>query len=287
MANTLSTKTWRDKYRQATLDELLRRALIAESICEVDRSDSKTIQNPYGTQPTATVQELAGTYSPDTFTTHDDALSVDYEVIVSEHIYDFEDIMSNFNLFQSRTREQIFSVAEAIDKFVLNSLVDEAGESYSTPADGFDTTDNVPVIFSNLLEKVAGYADVYKGLFLVIESSDLAGIIQKQVASGFSFADSALKNGFLTSYMGVDIYITRPSTFVTDEIGGVAFTNSGHRVFGVKRVATYASPRGIRFEEKAVSGKTGMEVVTFGYIGFKLWKTKEDLVVDITVTASS
>jgi hypothetical protein len=63
----------------------------------------------------------------------------------------------------------------------------------------------------------------------------------------------------------------------------VTVTNAGHRVFGVKNVATYASPRGIKVEEKGVSGKTGKEVVVYGYCGFKLWTTKASLVVDITL----
>jgi hypothetical protein len=233
---------------------------------------------------------LAGTYSVGTFTTHEDTLTVSYEVIVAEHIYDFESVLSNFDLFANRTEEQAFAVAAKIDKFVLNELVENAGETYSTPAGGFDTTDNIPIIFGNLLAKVAGYADAYKGLFLVLESSDLPGLIQKQVASGFSFADAALKNGFITSYMGVDIYVTRPDTFidgVMDSVSALTFTNDGHRVFGVKKVATYAAPRGIQFEEKQVSGKTGMEIATYGYVGFKLWTVKEDLIVDITITPAS
>jgi hypothetical protein len=290
MANTITEKVWRDKYRQATLDQILRRALIAEDICEVDRDTAKTIQNPYGDGATAVIQPLAGTYSVDTFATHEDTLTVNYEVIVAEHIYDFESVLSNFDLFANRTEEQAFAVAEKIDKFVLNELVDNAGESYPTPAGGFADPNNIPKIFGDLLAKVAGYADAYKGLFLVLESTDLSGLIQKQVASGFSFADTALKNGFITSYMGVDIYVTRPGTFmdgVMDSVSALTFTNEDHRVFGVKKVATYAAPRGIQFEEKQVSGKTGMEVVTYGYVGFKLWTVKEDLIVDITITPAS
>lgn len=288
MANTISDKTWRDKYRLAALDQILRRNLIAEAICEVDRSDAKRIDCPYGDQSTAVIQELKGTYNPVTFETHDDYLQVNHEVIASEHIYDFESVFSNFDLFSSRFNEQAFAVAEKIDKMVLNELTDEAGESYSTPAGGF-TSDNTPVIFSNLISKVAGYADAYKGLFIVLENTDIPGIIQKQINSGFSYADMALKNGFLTSYMGVDIYVTRTGTFVSDTIdedSGLTYTNSGHRVFGVKKVATYASARGVRFEEKPVSGKTGLEVTTIAYVGFKLWEVKKNLIVDITITAS-
>ncbi|MBP8708107.1 MAG: hypothetical protein KBH94_05255 [Caldisericia bacterium] len=289
MANTISDKTWRDKYRLAALDQILRRNLIAEAICEVDRSDAKRIDCPYGSQSTAVLQELKGTYTPATFETRDDWLEVNHEVIASEHIYDFESVFSNFDLFSSRFNEQAFAVAEKIDKMVLNELTDEAGESYPTPAGGF-TSENTPVIFSNLISKVAGYADAYKGLFIVLENTDIPGIIQKQINSGFSYADMALKNGFLTSYMGVDIYVTRTGTFVSDTIdedSGLTYTNSGHRVFGVKKVATYASARGVRFEEKPVSGKTGLEVTTIAYVGFKLWEVKKNLIVDITITASA
>lgn len=286
MANTLSTKTLRDKYRQASLDKLLRRALIAEAICEVDRSDAKTIQNPYGSQPTVTVQALAGTYSVSTFTTTDDTLTVTYEVIVAEHIFDFERVLSRFDLFADRTDEQNFAVAAAIDKYVLNTLVANAGESYTAPAGGFGTAANLPTIVSNLLAKVAGYSDMYKGTYLVLESIDLPGVIAQMAGSGFSFADSALRNGFIQSYMGVDLYVTRPQTFFTGTLGDV-FSNQGKRLFGVKKTCTFASPRGIRFEEKMVTQKTGVEVVTFGYIGAKVWAAKQNLTVAITNNGSS
>jgi hypothetical protein len=87
--------------------------------------------------------------------------------------------------------------------------------------------------------------------------------------------------------MGIDIYVTRPGTFidgVMDSVSALTFTNADHRVFGVKKVATYAAPRGITFEEKQVSGKTGVELVTYGYVGFKLWTVKANLIVDITIT---
>lgn len=290
MANTIASKVWRDKYRQATLDTILRRALIAEEICDVDRDEVKRIDSPYSGAATAVIQPLSGTYTISNFTTHDDYLTVDYEVIVAEHIYDFERILSRFDLFATRVEEQAFAIKDKIDKFVLNELVDNAGASYTTPPGGFSRPENIPVIFSELLAKVAGYADAYKGLFLVLENTDLPGLIQRQVVSGFSFADTVLKNGYVTSYMGIDIYVTRQGTFfdgTLDNVSALTFTNEGHRVFGVKKVATYAAPRGVHFEEKQVSGKTGVEVVTWGYVGFKLWTPKANLIVDITLAEES
>lgn len=267
----------------ATLEQALRARLVAEKVCMVDRSDAKNIQSPYGSQPTAVVQALVGTYTVADFTTTDDTLSVLNEVIVSEHVKDFEDVLSNFDLFASRTDEAAYQVANKIDRFVLNNLCEDGTGTYTTPVGGFTTAANINTIMSNLISQVSGYDDVYKGLFLVIENTDMVGFIQAQATNGFNYADAALKNGFIGNYMGVDIYVTRTGTFASETLGTTTYTNSGHRVFGVKNVATYASPRGVRFEEKAVTLKTGMELVTWGYVGFKLWTPKAGLIIDITL----
>ena len=285
IVNTLSTKSKRDKYRLSKLDHTLRSALVAEAICVVDRTDSYTIQSPYGSTPTAEISTLTGTYTPAAYTITDDALTVNAEVKVGEHIFGFENIITKFDLFSSRIDQHNYSLALKIDQFVLNNLCEDAGESYSTPSGGFTTASNVNTIFANLISKVAGYRDAYQDLFLVVENTDLPGLALAQVSSGFNFSDAALKNGFLTNHMGVDIYVVRSGTFSNDTQAGITWTNSGHRVFGVKNVATYAAPRGLQFEEKGVSGKTGTEIVTYGLIGFKLWTVNANLVVDITLTA--
>jgi len=283
MANTIADRVYRDKYRSAMLEKILRNNLTAEAICEVDRSDNKRIQNPYGSAPSASVQEISGHYITDDFTTTDDTLTVTDEVIVSEHIMDFEEVLTHFNMFSSRTEEMVYAVANRIDRFVLNNLCEDSTGTYTTPVGGFTDPVNIIEILSNLLSKVAGYSDVYKGLFLVLENTDITGFAESQAKSGFSFADGALKNGFYDSQMGIDIYVVRTGTFADETLGTTTYTNDDHRVFGVKNVSTYASPRGIRWEEKSVSGKTGKEIVVWGYIGFKLWATKTDLVVDITL----
>lgn len=269
------------------MQQVLRKALVAEKICEVDRSNSFYIHNPYSGQPTAQVVAIDGSYSITAWTTTEDTLSITDEVNYGEHIYDFERLLANFDLFATRTDEQAYAVATALDKYVLNNLCEAGNQSYSTPAGGFTTAANINVIMSNLISKVAGYADMYKGLFLVIENTDVPGFIQAQASNGFSFADAALNNGWMGNYMGVDVHVVRTGTFddqaATTVSGSTTWTNSSHRVFGVKGVSTYAQPGGLRFEEKGVTLKTGVEFVTYGYVGFKLWAQKTDLVVDITI----
>lgn len=287
MANTISTKTYRDKYRLGKIDEALRTALVAEKICNVDRSDVRYIESPYAADPTTVVQALVGTYTPANFTTTNDTLTVSDEFIVSEHIMDFESSLSKFDLFDSRMDAMAASVATAIDKYVLNNLLETGTGTYTTPVGGFTSAANINVIMSNLISKVAGFSDVYKGMYLVIENTDIPGFIQAQATNGFSFADAALNNGFMSSYMGVDVYVVRSGVFddeaASTTSGSTTWTNDGHRVFGVKNCATYAAPRGVQFEEKGVSGKTGKEVVCYGYIGFKNWAQKISLTVDITL----
>jgi hypothetical protein len=285
--NTIGTESWRLKFRKATLETALRNGLVAEAICEVDRSDSKYIRSPYQTAPSTVVQPLAGTYAAAAYTITNDTLTVSDEFIVAEQVYDFEDTLNNFDLFAARTEDMTYSVMAAIDKYVLNVVLEAGTGTYTTPVGGFTTAANINVIMSNLISKVAGYSEMYKGLFLVIENTDVPGFIQAQATNGFSFADAALNNGLMTKYMGVDIYVVRTGTFeddaTTTDSGSQTWSNSGHRMFGVKNVATYCAPRGVRFEEKAVSGLTGKEVVVYGYIGAKLWVPKAALIVDITL----
>ena len=287
MANTLSTKTLRDKYRAAQVQQALRNALVAEKVCIVDRSDLKTISSPYLTAMTSTVQAVAGTYSPAAFTTTDDTLTVADEVIVPTHIFNFEEVTSNFDLFFTATQGMTNSMVTAIDKFVVNELASGATGSYTTPAGGFTTTSNVVTILSNIISKVSGYADAMNGMYVIVENTDLTGIIPAQAGVGFSYSDAALNNGFVTSMLGVDIYVVRSGTFVnatqTSASGSKTWTNSGCRVGGVKQVATYASPRGLTFDEKGVTGKTGKEVVGVGYIGFKQWTPTAGLTIKITL----
>jgi hypothetical protein len=283
--NTQSTYGERDKYFQSQYQIVLRNSLVAEKICKVDSSDSKRIQNPYGGQPTATIQAVAGTYSVSAWTITDDALTVTDEVIYSEHVFAHEEFFAVFDIAQSRIDNMMYAVAFGIDKFVLNNLCEDATGTYTTPAGGFTTSSNVNEIMANLQSKVAGYqnVNVTSGTFLVIENTDLVGFAMAGATNGFSTADSVIRNGFMNSWMGTDIYVVRSGTFVSATLGTTTVTNSGHRVFGVKNSGLYASPRGMQYEEKGVTGKTGKEIVVFGLVGFKLWSQTAGLVVDITL----
>ena len=284
MANTISNRVYRDKYRSNTISTLLRGAMVTEAITVVDRSDNKRIQSPYGSTPTVVVQALAGTYTPADFTTTDENLDVTDEFIVSEHIKDFEELLSNFNLFASRTEQMAFNVAKKIDEFVLNNLCEDGTGTYTTPAGGFTTAANVNVIFSNIVSQLSGYAEGYWGnMYVVLENTDMVGVIQAGATNGFNNSDQVLANGKVSTWMGVDIYVVRTGTYTDATVGTKTWTNAGHRVAGVKNISTVAMPGGVKTDEKKVSGKTGMEVVTYGYIGYKHWTPTLTQTIDITL----
>lgn len=281
--NTQSTYGNRDKYFKSQYEIVLRNALVCEKICDVNNSDLKRIQNPYGGQPTATIQAVAGTYSVSSWTVTDDALTVTDEVIYAEQVFAFEEFFAVFDIAASRLDNMMYAVAFGIDKYVLNNLCAGATSTYTTPAGGFTTAANINTIMGNLQSKVAGYQDTYKGTFLVIENTDIVGFAIAGATTGFSVADSVLKNGYMNNWMGTDIYVVRSGTFVTASLGSTSVTNSGHRVFGVKGVTTYASPRGLQYEEKPVTLKTGKEIVVVGLVGFKAWSQRAALIVNITL----
>lgn len=284
MANTLSTYALRHKYFQANLQQALRVALVAEKICNVDNSDKKTIENPYITDVTATIQAVAGTYTPAAMTVTDDSLSVDDEVVASVQVYDFEMRTSAFDVMANFLDNLIFDVAKKIDQFVINKITSQATGAYTTPTGGFTQSANVAVICSNLLSKVAGYqSGIASNPFLIVENTDIVGFAQAQVGSGFNYADAALNNGFMTSYMGIKIYVVRSGTFTTATLGTLSAANLNHRLFGLSNLAMYASPRGVQYDEKGVSGKTGKEVVAYGLIGAKVWTPHAATFVNITL----
>jgi len=285
MANTIASQVYREKFAKKTIETALRNNVVAEAICRVDRSDAKVIKSPYLTAMTGAFQALTGTYSLGDFTTTNDTLTVAYEFITGAHLFDFQTALTEFDTMAAAYEDMAAQVAINIDQYVVNKLCADGTGTYTTPTGGFATAANVNEIFANLVSKVAGYDEAYYGnMFVVLENTDMPGVIAAGATNGFNTADQVLSNGKVGSWMGVDIYVVRSGTFTNTDIGDMTDQNSGHRVFGVKGVATYAAPRGIQYEEKGVSGKTGKEIVVYGYVGFKLWAPKTALVVDITLS---
>lgn len=283
--NFTEATAYRKKWMPNLFQEVLHNALVAEDICQVDTSDVKFIENPYGSAGSVTQQAIAGTYNVNTFSVTADTLTVSEEFVWSEQVYDFEQIASVADVRGSRMKEAMAQMATSIDKYVLNAIGTDATGTLTTPTGGFTTAGNINQIFGDLQTKVTGYAsDMSGGLYLVIESTDVTGLVQAGMANGFSFADMWLNNGLATRYGGFDIYVVRAGTFVTTTLGSKAVTMSGKRLAGVKGVTTFCRPsERMHWMEKEVSGKTGYELAMVAYCGAKVWTQKAPLTVRITI----
>lgn len=275
----------RHKYFQAALEQALRNALVSRAIFTWDSSGLKTIENPYiSTDGTVTHQAVAGTYTVSNLATTEDSLIVADEIIVPTHVFDFEQKFAQFDLYANFADNLSYQLANQVDKFALNKVLSQATGTYTTAAGGFTTPSNIPKIVGDLLGKVAGFAGgVANSPFLVVESTDLTGFVQMAMSSGFNYADAALRNGFSGNVAGVDVYVVRTGTFVTATLGTLSATNSGRRLFGIKNMAVVATPGGMKYEEKAVSLKTGKEILAYGYVGTKVWAPQASLFVNITL----
>ncbi len=285
--NVLSDKTLRDTYRSKQIQQALKNSVVANKICHTDTTEAKTIQSPYMTAVTSTVQAISGTYTPQALTTTDDTLTLTDEVMTSAQIRDYETVISNFDLFFSANKAIVDATTVAVDKWVLNELCENGTGAYTTPVGGFSASNTLQIV-SDIIGNFGGLAEAMNGLYIVIENTEMSGIMQAQAQLGFVSADKSLRNGFIGSMKGIDFYVVRSGTFVdattTSASGTKTWTNAGHRVGGVKNMATYAAPRGLKFTEKdAGSGILATEIVLNGLMGFKQWATTASLTIDITL----
>ncbi len=283
--NFTEATAYRKKWLSNQFQSLLQSATVAEKIMAVDTSNTKYIENPYADAGVVTQQSPLGTYSVDAFAVTADTLTVSEEFVWSEHVYTFEQIMSVVDVKSSRLKEAMAKMATAVDKYALNALANGATGTYSTPAGGFQQS-NVIEILSKLSGKFAGYSEDFNGKYLVIEQSDLPGLIAAGMTNGFNFADTFLRNGYVgtLAWGGFDVYVKTDGTFVTATLGTLSATNSGKRIAGIKNMATLARPSDrMVWEEKQIGGSFGWELAMGVYAGVKVWTQKALLTVLITI----
>lgn len=275
---------YRKQWMPSLWQEYLYKAAIIKPLVDYRTDNVKYIENPYGSAGTITQNSsIVGTYSVGTYTVTPDTLTVTEEFVWSEHCYSFEKIASVADVRGARMKDAMGQMAYAVDKWALNELCDKGTGTYTTPAGGFSQT-NTLTIAANLASKCVGFAASYSSKYIVIEPSDVPGVLLAMFGNGFATADRALNNGFLNHWADFDWYVCGASTFVTATLGTTAYTNSGHRVAGVKGLATLLMPAGeMIWMEKEVTGKTGMELAMAAYGGLKVWAQKAPLTIDITL----
>lgn len=282
--NFTEATAYRKLWMPNLFQEYLFKAAVIKPLVDYRTDNVKYIENPYGSAGTITQNSsIVGTYTPAAFTVTADTQTVTEEFVWSEHVYSFEKIASVADVRGSRMKDAMGQLAYAVDKYALNELCASGTGAYTTPAGGFSQA-NALTIAANLASKLVGFAANYSSKYIVIEPSDLPGVLLAMFGNGFATADRALNNGFLNHWADFDWYVCGASTFVTATLGTTAYTNSGHRVAGVKGLATLLMPGGeMQWMEKEVSGKTGVELALAAYANLKVWAQKASLTIDITI----
>jgi hypothetical protein len=180
-------------------------------------------------------------------------------------------------------KEAMGAMKEAIDKYVLNFLVDAGTGSFSTPTGGF-TGGNMLEIAGKVHQAVAGYSTSQRKPYVVMEATDVSGFFMGGAANGFAAADRWLNNGIISDWAGIDWYVVPSGTFVSATLGTTAFTNAGLRLAGIPGIATVLMPGGqMDWMEKEVPGKTGAELAMAAYCGVKAWYQKLAWTIAITL----
>lgn len=282
--NFTEATAYRKLWMPSLFQEFLFKAAIIKPLVDYRTDNVKFIENPYGAAGSVTQNNsIVGTYSVGTFSVTADTLTVTEEFVWSEHVYSFEKIASVADVKGSRMKEAMGQLAYSVDKYALNELCASGTGVYTTPVGGFSQT-NTLTIAANLASKLVGFAANYSSKYIVIEPSDLPGVLLAMFGNGFATSDRALSNGFLNRWADFDWYVSGASTFVTATLGTTAFTNLNHRVAGVKGLATLLMPGGeMQWMEKEVTGKTGVELALASYAGMKVWAQKASLTIDITL----
>lgn len=267
MANPISSQVWTKEAMAAYMQETLQTALVASAIADF-KMGVKTIENPYPSNVSTTVNSpMTGAYTPADVGTNDESLVVATEAITSFHVRDFERVFADYDLGKTYLDLAVADLKEKIDAALLLEL-SNAATSEVTVTGGFTKT--------NILDKLAeanqyfqGYAQSLNGTFVVMDAADTVALVQAGLAAGFNFADNFLNNGFAgQTPLGHSVYVVR-GTLPTD----IA-------IAGVKGVATVGiGDKLITIEEKAVSGKTGIEYAVFTYYAAKLWNNAKPLIV--------
>jgi hypothetical protein len=285
MANTVADGTTKQHW-MANFQPTLESALVSFKICKTHTGPDRIIHNPYQSEPTGQDGAASVDYSGniDDFTLTDDTLTVNRRAYQAEHVDNIEQLQVRYDLAKARAERHAYVVRKKIDAYVLQNAATTSGTLQVDDGE-IGGTDGNPITLSStnvddMLRAVmetlyTNDARMENGVYIVLAPDHITKLTQFQQANGFSLADAALKNGYIDSYMGVDIYLSNQ------------LYNDGtqdHAIAGVYDSISLALPDdGGDFEKKAVSGKFGRELVTSKIYNTKIWNNMLKEVVDIFV----
>lgn len=258
-----------------------------KEVCRVDYTDTKTLHNPYITDPTVQTGTRGSAYTHQDVTMTDESVAIDTFQILPQ-------LIDRADLAQSTYANQM----ELADQqgVLLNEAIETAMLGQHAQWTDFDNTGigggagNITVTAANIDDIIRGIKREIReangenlanrnGIFIIWRSADFELLEAYVQANGFSTADNALKNGIPQAfkYMDVEHYSSNKHT-------------AGHVFAGVKKVfhlgivkSTYGQVV-IDQEPATNSGAvSGIGIISRTDYKFKAWVKTKPVLFDVLV----
>lgn len=213
--------------------EELDKALVSKGIAKVDSRNQNLFHNPYRTTPVGFDGSASNTYSTETFTATDDTLQPTRRAGASEHIDNIEQALSGDDLTASRARRMGVTMAQKVDRFMLNLPVSfsgvtniDAGYMSSGVSSGapYQILNTNADDLSNAVYESIMLGDVMDVPAWVIDPRTATKIVSYMQNTGTPGADKFIRNGLNgfsgVNFGGLDLYVSNNLTHtVTLTIG--------------------------------------------------------------------
>lgn len=229
MSNTIGDGAFRQLW-MAGVQEDLDKKLVAKGISTTDSRASRLFHNPFNSTPVGTNGTRQTTYTIEDMTSTDDTLTVQQRATAAEHIDNYEQMMTSYDLMSQQEQRQAYRIADFIDQYVLNKPVGFSGvRKIDNGVMGGGASDSAAYVTSStningVPTKIAQYlalgnGAMEKGLFWVVSPYEMANITSYAQSHGFNVADSSISSGYQgvigKAFGGVDVYVSNNLTHTT------------------------------------------------------------------------
>lgn len=222
IATGAQKQSWLPRYQRK-----LMRSLVSNGITEMKVTTDKVLHNPYTSQASRTdgSATTGQAYTASDYTISDDTLTIDRRAISAERVDPMDQMQSGNEIMSDRYETQAYNIQNAIDQYILSIPVSFSGVTDLDDSNlGSGSAGNPFDMTSSNVNAVAGYtteqllfqnAEMGKGAFIVLSPTGVNNVAAYQQASGFSYADAALNNGFVKGIApigGLDVLVSNNLT---------------------------------------------------------------------------
>jgi hypothetical protein len=268
----------------ASLQENLYKTLVSFEIANTELSDVKycdTIRKNYFGNLSAQTYTPGTPLSATNLDFAMDALVCSAIKHCTFYLDDINELQSNISKIAPLAEEAAYQLKNAIDSHVLKCITGADGFlNFGMDAAGFQGgTAHRPVsagsaviidIFTNATKKLAeGNVEMMGDWIAIVTPKIAMDIVKKAMNTGFSFADAALKNGFVGEFAGFKVYISNnlpsgkcSSVSPTLSTAAVSATTCKSIYFGRNKMIDLAMQRTPTFQINKCEDKLGYNYIT-------------------------